>query len=327
RVCPIPMDLVMVVDCSASIGQDFPILKMFLSNQLAKFDIGLGATQTRVSVVRLGDKTILPQHATLLSQSRDIAAVSTAIWALQGGAQTTNIASAIEVATQLLDKESTDPNKAKVIFIVTDSQSLNPFETYYRSILAKEKNYYVFVLVVGGVNPLPEMQRIASEANKVQSKTFDVLVNTDVTGEICQAATSWSSVVVVPDDPCNLSMDLVLIMDFSASSTLDPLGKVKLNNFIMNLPLAPIKVKVGVIPFGNKVNDLILELSSDATTVTNFILAQTLFKDSGTETAAALEAGLTMLLNRGRMNAVKAMIVVTDGASTNHASTVQMSQE
>lgn len=106
------------------------------------------------------------------------------------------MASAIKVATEILDEESTDQLKAKVIFIVTDSVSMNPFETYYRSILAKEKNYYVFVMVVGGVSPLQEMRKIASEESKVQSKTFDMLVTTDVTEDIC------------------LGMDWIIICDF-----------------------------------------------------------------------------------------------------------------
>lgn len=89
------------------------------------------------------------------------------------------------MATSILDTE-TRSGVPKVLFIVTDGNSDQPFQTRYEALLTKLKGYYILILGIGGNVYLPELQSIASESDKVLLQpSFPLLASMDVTEEIC----------------------------------------------------------------------------------------------------------------------------------------------
>lgn len=119
------------------------------------------------------------------SRKQDIISVYVWISLYQGGASSTNTASAINVAVSILDGESRD-SVPKIIFIVTDGRSNEPFETKYEALLAKLKGYYILILGIGQDIYLPELESIASEPDRVMLQPdFLQLSNVDVSEDIC----------------------------------------------------------------------------------------------------------------------------------------------
>ncbi|WAQ97040.1 SVEP1-like protein, partial [Mya arenaria] len=187
NVCGVAMDLVLIVDCTASIGVNFPLLKIFLINQLHKFNIGLGTDQTRISLLCIGEETT-PQDTKTLTQSVDAEFIRNAIMALKGGAIKTNTADAIRVGTKIMEEESTDKDKAKVMMVITDGRSLSYFQTQYESLLAKQKGFIMMAVGIGSNSHESELAAIASEAT----------------------ATEWTPLDDITITPCDVAMDLMI---------------------------------------------------------------------------------------------------------------------
>lgn len=119
------------------------------------------------------------------SRKQNLISVYVWISVYQGGASSTNTASAINVAVSILDRESRN-SKPKIIFIVTDGRSNEPFETKYEALLAKLKGYYILILGIGQDIYLPELESIASEPDRVMLQPdFLQLSNMDVSEDIC----------------------------------------------------------------------------------------------------------------------------------------------
>lgn len=114
---------------------------------------------------------------------------------LQPGATSSNTASAIKMAATILDNESTNQTVPKIIFIVTDGNSEDPFETKYEALLAKLKGYYIYILGIGTSLFMPELESIASESDQVlQQSSFAALSSMDVSDRICTGRAGWPSI-------------------------------------------------------------------------------------------------------------------------------------
>ena len=89
------------------------------------------------------------------------------------------------MAATVLDSELRD-GVPKIILIVTDGNSDQPFETKYEALLAKLKGYYILILGIGENLYLPELESIATESDQVQLQpNYALLSNMDVTENIC----------------------------------------------------------------------------------------------------------------------------------------------
>ncbi|XP_053380888.1 uncharacterized protein LOC123562048 [Mercenaria mercenaria] len=330
--CSIPMDLIFVVDATASIGViEFSMLKAFLINQLERFDIGSTVDKTQISVVRIGTVTKTTDVTNFLTTRTS---VIEAIRDLVGGDLSTNIASAIEMASNKFESDGRS-NMAKVMFIVTDGNSENPYATRYQALLAKQK-YQIVVLGIGSQYFMPELKSLASvPENILTEKNFFELPALDAYTTICKAAARWTAptVTVAPAFKCDLKLDLILIMDMSSSLTSQPfevmMMKARLREFIDLLQISSSKVNVGVLSFGEDVNTnqrLQLSADNDKDAIKNAIMMQQPAGD-GTVTHLALNEAKTMLQSSQRTDAAKAITIVTDGRSTNYAATVAAAKE
>lgn len=108
----------------------------------------------------------------------------------------TNTASAIEKASSKLDSDGRT-NIAKVIFIVTDGISKNPFETRYQALLAQQK-YEIAVLGVGSQYFMPELQSLASDPEFILTESdFFNLPSLDAYTTICKGNHLCTTVIIL----------------------------------------------------------------------------------------------------------------------------------
>ena len=121
-----PLDVVIVMDTSKSIGANFPMLKTFVSKLVGKLDINSG--NTRVGIVAFGTQV----YTTIqLKTYKSVAPLQKAIARIKGpkGGTGTDLALA-EVCNKILKKWAGDrPNVDNVVIVITDGDSGFPAKT------------------------------------------------------------------------------------------------------------------------------------------------------------------------------------------------------
>ncbi|XP_052793137.1 collagen alpha-1(XII) chain-like [Mya arenaria] len=322
KACPFkPTDLIFVLDGSGSEGvNNFNKQLLFVSNFSNQFEIGLN--NTRVALVPYATQVTsgfnlqrYHDNDTLLNKIEHIS--------YPNGETNTHLALNY-VRTNILHGHNAgaERNVSKIVFVLTDGQSLEPALTKIAAAELK-KNPLVTVVAVGIGSHVDdrELLDIASDANHTfRVVDFDGLesIRADLTEKTC--------------DMCNDMSDICFVLDSSGSEgSLNFHKQLEFVNMIVNEFSfeGQDNTKVCVVTYSTHAKlNIKLNAYNDAQSLMDNIL-RIPYIDGETMTNEGMSRALDEILRThdgARVDANKVMIVITDGRSTEPERTTREAQ-
>ncbi|KAL4240219.1 hypothetical protein ACF0H5_001013 [Mactra antiquata] len=308
--CTTPVDIVLVVDNSASIlTTDFFQIQLFLMNLPSEFNNAI----TRFAIVVIGEKTVATD---VLTFTGNIADVIIFVRNMTPGRLGTNTASALKMVHEAVKNDARDDTPV-VALVITDGNSDNFYNTkLWADILKVVFNMKIIAVGVGsGFDH--ELQEISSPGFAISNAEYSQLQSLDIAGVICRAAGEWEPVVPQTEDLCAYPIDLMLVVDVSESAS----NQVFLTSGILGateqlfneMNGTPGLLRVGLISYSDVI-DSNFGLSDSFPAVDNAIRAMSIGEPQ-TMTDLGLNDARVILQGSTR-EALKIMYVFTDGASS-----------
>jgi Mg-chelatase subunit ChlD len=314
---PCHCDYALVVDTSLSIGNNYPLVKQFLTQFVNNLQTYLdGDNDTRVAIVGFASTAYV---ATPLTGT--YATLMTGISKLPQLASGTNTASGILAGQGQLTANSRGLGTCKRMIIVTDGASTpavtGPAKATAQAHIAKSQ-YQIQVSVVGvGVpaSAAAELNSLASaplSINGITLTNFASLPNVAAT-MVGQCAKNATPNAFQQDCQC----DIMLVFDGSGSVPATAWQQTE--DFCVQLitgwagAMQAGKSRIGIVTFGTTPK-LVSGLTNDVTSLVN--LCSTMSQNGGgTNTADALTMAGNELMNKG--GNCRGIKLLTDGNSNN----------
>ncbi|WAR18708.1 CO6A3-like protein [Mya arenaria] len=313
-----PADIVFVLDSSASEGSiNFQKQLDFVRDFVYQFNIG--PSQVMVSVVTFSSSVHEQFPLNRYTNQKDLLAGIARITYNSGVTYTDKALQYVRLHSFLASKGAR-ANATDLVILLTDGQSTHPTDTAREADLLKNRtNVKVVAIGIGSGVHTTELQRIASDdSHALAVVNFDSLntIKSELTYVTCQTCGFVSKA------------DIVFILDASSSegslnfhSQLDFVSRV-VNDF----QVGPHNVQIGVLTFSDQPH-IAFKLNQHTSKNTVLDAIQRVPYIQGlTNTHQALQyARTTMFTSAGgaRSDAQHYAVVLTDGASSNSAQTLQ----
>ncbi|KAK3591335.1 hypothetical protein CHS0354_028442, partial [Potamilus streckersoni] len=321
--CDIDMDIGVIVDTSDSISDnDFKRMKQFVQDLIHSFDIG--QSKTRVAVVPYGtyvdNAVVITLQSSLFVEYLDSVIESRLLQnPLNFG---TNTAAAIEKTRDIFQQEGRR-NVPKVGILLTDGVSDDQERTKEESNIARTEGIRMIVVGVGNRVQKTELDTIAfAPEYSISLRDFGKF----------EDAIFFKDRICTVIEQCLLSLDIVFVIDASASITSSDFTRLKtfVKELINRFSLSQNESRIGFVVFGTDVkSDQVLSFSTDKLQLRDATDSRVYqdVKNPGSAIYKGIERMTNMFEVDGRTNALKLSVVFTDGKSDNAAQTAIEAQK
>ncbi|KAK3786239.1 hypothetical protein RRG08_064498 [Elysia crispata] len=321
-------DVVFLLDSSNAVGPaKLASLRAFLLDLVQQWNIGPDGVQ--VSVVSYGAGI----HEEFdLDTNGDIQSVKQAVLSVPFRGGTSDQADGIKYARDIsfTSSHGARPDANHVIIHVTDQAPADPGATVREAQLAFDQGTKLYSIAVGDGSGPQQMNKMTSDPLSrylLKADTYSSLKSlVPVLGSRINNEVPSSSANLPPPSSCLQTADLVFLIDSSSSVGQNDFHHLEdfLKDVIMQLPVQPDKVRVGVAQYGNHPSlEFGLDVYSERLSLMRAV-DSVQFMGGGTNTGSALHYATDKIFSPAlgsRQNVPHIAVVITDGQSGDQAAT------
>ncbi|XP_041351171.1 collagen alpha-4(VI) chain-like [Gigantopelta aegis] len=323
-------DIVFLLDSSGSEGPaNFQKQLGFVGNFIKAFNIG--PKDVQFSVVTFASTPKNEFYLNSFSSKPALLAALHNIKYISGG---TNTDGALKFVRQnsFTAAHGSRPGAARILVVLTDGQSNSKTQTISESQLLHQAGIEVMSIGIGNGVDKVELGGIASDAKHTFTvANFNALktIQLELQKVACNVQPTGAPVTTTHAPICGVTEkgDIVFILDSSGSEGPSNFQKQKVfvEKFVHDFTIGPKNVMVGLIRFSSSADNQFWLNQHTTKQQLVYAVQQVPYASGSTATDLALQMARTQSFTAAhgaRPGVKKYAIVVTDGASRNHAQTI-----